>query len=132
MAYGLKMTWRKYKLITRRSTMERWDQSYCLFSKFLVQIMLTGTPFCIALLICDTIIFLHPFEICNDDPDLVTLLFHICRYLYIACLTCCDLICFVQAYEWMVMKMLVSLEAKKTVDKLRHLNFMRDCQRVRS
>ena len=52
MAYSLKMTWRKYKLITRRSTMERWDQSYCLFSKLLAQIILIGTPFCFALVIC--------------------------------------------------------------------------------
>ena len=61
MMCSLKMTWRKYKLITRRNTMERWDQSYCLLSKHLVQIVLIGTPACIVLLVFDGIYFLYPY-----------------------------------------------------------------------
>ena len=60
--FGMQMTWKKYKLITRRSTMERWDQSYCLLSRLLVQILLIGTPFCIALLICNTLIFFIDYD----------------------------------------------------------------------
>ena len=130
MMCSLRMTWRKYKLITRRSTVERWDQSYCLFSKLLVQIILTGTPFCITLLICNAMIFFQDYKNGYSDAQNQVLLIY--EYLCIACFTYCDLICFVQAYEWMVMKMLVTLEANKSVDQIRHLNFMRDCQTVRS
>ena len=81
MTFSLLITWRKYKLITRRSTMERWDRSYCLFSKLLVQIMLIGTPFCIALLICYTIVFFIDYD--NGLNDLFYHVVDILEYLQI-------------------------------------------------
>ena len=37
-----------------------------------------------------------------------------------------------EAFEWLVMHNLVSLEANETNDEIRHLNFKLVCQRVRA
>ena len=50
MIFSVKMTWVKYKLITRRNTMEAYDKTYCLTSKWLVQIVALGTPVCLLVL----------------------------------------------------------------------------------
>ena len=57
MIFSLTLTWRKYKQITRRNTFEAWDQTYCLFSKILVLVVLLATPVYVCLLIYVAILF---------------------------------------------------------------------------
>ena len=114
MTYSILLTWRKYKLITQRTTFENYDQSYCLFSKMLVQIVLFGQPVCVVVLFYNSVKFMQPYT--RDDLSQchgkVFNLEHITNnsfeaILVSALLICCDLICFVQGFEWLVMLILV-------------------------
>lgn len=134
MVYSLSLTWRKYKLITRRNTFEAWDQTYCLFSKVLVLIVLLGTPVNVCQLVYVSILFSQPYDLSDADPGYGY--FHLSvalnKNLLTAYYSLCDLVCFVQGYEWLVMIILIGVEANKTIHEIRHLNFMRDCRRVRA
>ena len=70
MVYSLKLTWRKYVLVyclsflvTRRNTFEAYDQTYCIFTRILVIIILTGTPVCIVVLIIESVYFFTAFHV---------------------------------------------------------------------
>ena len=43
---SLNYTCKKYELITRINPTQQWDQTYCLLSKYLVIIVMVGTPIC--------------------------------------------------------------------------------------
>jgi hypothetical protein len=100
MIYSLKMTWTQYKLITRKNNDDAYDKTYCLTSKWLVQIIAVGTPVCILTLILHAVQFFDTYDwdgcFTVSDKDFP-------QYMVIPlalCLCFCDLIIFGQSFEW--------------------------------
>ena len=69
---------KKYKQITRRNPTLAWDQTYCLLSKYLVMMVMTGTLLCLSTAITNAIIYLRKYEMETNDDGI-----EICDYGYL-------------------------------------------------
>lgn len=132
-------SWKKYTNITRCNPCVAWDQTYCLLSKYLVIMIMLGTPFCVVTALSHAILNLRAydthqvegFETCNYNMYRYDYSLVIWKNAMKLLITICDFIDFVQSYEWTIMIFLIRAQHKKGIGTIYHNHMVSHCSTVR-